>query len=137
MLEQIKKGFSKGLVPKLTLEGTSGAYQLINDHKTPIALFKPEDEEPYAPENPRGFVGKMGQPGIRQGIRSGECAAREYLAYLLDPHDFHNVPPTFLVEVDHTFWQKKNPNRKKTGSMQLFIEHLESVANYGPKRFSL
>ena len=34
--------------------------------------------------NPRGYVGKVGDPGIRPAILSGECATREVAAYLLD-----------------------------------------------------
>jgi len=36
MLDQIKKGFGKGLVPRLTMQGTSGVYSFMNDHKVPI-----------------------------------------------------------------------------------------------------
>ena len=131
----------------MTFEGTSGVYALYNDLKAPIvsykyilifkALFKPEDEEPYAPHNPRGFVGKLGQPGIRNGILSGECATREYLASLLDPYNFHGVPRTFFVKIDHPFFQKQEPNLKKMGSLQCFVNHHDVVANYGTKCFSL
>jgi len=62
-------------------------------------------------------VGKMGQPGIRNGILSGECATREYLASMLDTYNFHGVPPTFLVKIDHPFYQKQDPKLKKTGSL--------------------
>jgi hypothetical protein len=35
----------KGLVPKLTDEGTSGTYILRGVNKEPIGIFKPVDEE--------------------------------------------------------------------------------------------
>jgi hypothetical protein len=38
----------------LTDDGTSGAYIMRNQEKTGIAIFKPIDEEPFAPNNPRG-----------------------------------------------------------------------------------
>jgi len=39
MLEQIRRGFIKGLIPKLTFEGTSGVYCLSNNHKAPIVSY--------------------------------------------------------------------------------------------------
>lgn len=29
------------------------------------AIFKPFDEEPFAPNNPKGYIGKLGNPGFR------------------------------------------------------------------------
>ena len=57
-------------------EGTSGTYFLDNHLKKKVAIFKPFDEEPYAPNNPRNYVGKLGDVGIRKGILSGESATR-------------------------------------------------------------
>lgn len=54
LLEKIRQGFNSGLIPKLTDDGTSGAYFLRNLDKKNIAIFKPIDEEPFAPNNPRG-----------------------------------------------------------------------------------
>ena len=54
VLEQIRQGFNTYLHPKLTEDGTSGAYLLRNANKDNVAIFKPIDEEPYAPNNPRG-----------------------------------------------------------------------------------
>ena len=49
-----------------------------------VGIFKPFDEEPYADENPRNYIGTTGSPGIRKGILSGESATREVAAYLID-----------------------------------------------------
>lgn len=49
-----------------------------------VAAFKPRDEEPFAPLNPKKFQGKLGQQGIRKGLRSGEAYLREVAACLLD-----------------------------------------------------
>jgi hypothetical protein len=40
--------------------GTSGSYFLESVERKKIAIFKPFDEEPYAPNNPKGYVGKLG-----------------------------------------------------------------------------
>lgn len=47
------------------------------------AIFKPHDEEPFCPNNPRGFIGKIDSKGFRQGVRSGEAATREVIIQLL------------------------------------------------------
>ena len=62
-----------------------------------MAIFKPFDEEPFAPNNPRKFVGELGSPGFRRGILSGESATREVAAYMLDSTGFHGVPETTYV----------------------------------------
>ena len=58
-LEVIKAGFDLGLEPTLTEEGTSGSYmlQFAADEEAvrPVAFWKPIDEEPFAPNNPRGM----------------------------------------------------------------------------------
>ena len=53
LLEQIRQGFNAKLIPKLTDDGTSGAYRMRNGNKENIAILKPIDEEPFAPNNPR------------------------------------------------------------------------------------
>ena len=54
IIRKIRKGFNSGLVPRLTNDGTSGTYELVCSNKEKIAIFKPVDEEPFAPNNPRG-----------------------------------------------------------------------------------
>lgn len=49
-----------------------------------IAIFKPMDEEPYAPNNPKNQRGDMYSMGLREGVLSGECASREVFAFLVD-----------------------------------------------------
>lgn len=71
MLGDVKTGFLNDIRPKLAEHGTSGTYLLYNNlHKT-VAIFKPFDEEPYTPNNPRGYVGDLGSTGLRHGILSG------------------------------------------------------------------
>lgn len=57
---------------------------MFNELNKKIAVFKPYDEEPYAPYNPRNFTGKLNSPGFRTGILSGESATREVAAFYLD-----------------------------------------------------
>ena len=60
VLDGIMQGFNSKLIPKLTEDGTSGTYILRNAQKQSIAIFKPIDEEPFAPNNPRGHTGQFG-----------------------------------------------------------------------------
>ena len=66
-----------------------------------IAVFKPIDEEPFAPNNPRGMQANFGSETCRPGVKSGESTLREVYAYLLDHGGFSGVPPTCLVEIAH------------------------------------
>ena len=71
-----------------------------------IAIVKPTDEEPFAPNNPNGFVGRtLGQPGLKRSIRVGETGFREVAAYLLDHRHFAQVPPTALVKATHSIFK--------------------------------
>jgi hypothetical protein len=76
MLDNVKSGFLKGIKPRLSENGTSGTYLLENNVRKVVAIFKPYDEEPFAPNNPRNFVGELGGHGFRSGILSGESATR-------------------------------------------------------------
>jgi hypothetical protein len=67
----------------------------------PTAIFKPIDEEPWAPHNPRGKKGVFGSETYRPGVKSGELTVREVAAWLLDRDGFSGVPPTSLVTVGH------------------------------------
>lgn len=67
----------------------------------PVAIWKPIDEEPFAPNNPRGMQAPFGTETLRPGVKSGESSLREVLAYLLDHDGFAGVPPTALIEVSH------------------------------------
>lgn len=99
-LQKARQGFSQDFKPKLTEEGTSGAY-VIRCEEGPIAVFKPIDEEPNAPYNPRGMEGQFGSNTCRAGVKSGESTLREVAAYLMDHQGFSGVPATSLVELRH------------------------------------
>jgi hypothetical protein len=100
-IDQIRQGFNQKLFPKLTDDGTSGAYRMRNTEKENVAIFKPIDEEPFAPNNPRGHEGPFGSQTFRPGVLSGESCIREVAAYLLDHRGYAGVPPTTFVEVIH------------------------------------
>jgi hypothetical protein len=106
LIEDIRHGFLQNLTPTLILEGTSGTYMMKNTTKDVIALFKPIDEEAFAPNNQKGYYGKFGQESFRKGILSGEGSIREVAAFLLDKNNFFFVPETTFVEVSHPVFNK-------------------------------
>lgn len=96
------------------MDGTGGTYFFKDPSHRNVGCFKPQDEEPFGPNNPRGLVGQLGQvscdlyrlqglpafffanrshlvsylynsqSGLRRGILSGEACERELAAYILD-----------------------------------------------------
>ena len=102
-LEKVRQGFKSGRKPTLAHEGTSGSYILKGpgDDSNELGVFKPIDEEPFAPNNPRGMQAPFGSETCRPGVKSGESTLREVYAYLLDHDGFAGVPLTTFVEVSH------------------------------------
>ncbi|CAM9813962.1 unnamed protein product, partial [Heterosigma akashiwo] len=54
-LTQAQRALELNIVPELAMEGTGGTYFLKDARKRPLGAFKPGDEEPFMPNNPRGF----------------------------------------------------------------------------------
>ncbi|KAI4375265.1 hypothetical protein MLD38_013155 [Melastoma candidum] len=72
-IKEIVKAMKDGVEPIPVFGGLGGAYYLRNSSWQNIAIVKPTDEEPYAPNNPKGFIGKaLGQPGLKRSVRVGE-----------------------------------------------------------------
>jgi hypothetical protein len=109
-VQQARRGLALGLKPALVLDGSGGTYFLHDARKVRIACFKPSDEEPYAENNPRGYLkqvlstsrnGVQEQLSLREGIVPGEACIREVAAFLLDHNGFAGVPMTTLAEACH------------------------------------
>jgi len=100
---EARRGFALGIKPELGLDGSGGTYFLHDARKNRIAVFKPADEEPYAENNPRGYLlAPGGEPmSMRDGIAPGEACIREVAAYLLDHGGVSGVPMTTLAEARH------------------------------------
>ena len=109
-IDDILNGFVEGLTPKFLEDGTSGTYFLKGCDRSIKAVFKPIDEEAYAPNNQKGYINKFGSTTFRTGILSGEGAIREFAAYYLDANNFFDVPPTTFVEISHKSFNKNNMN---------------------------
>ncbi|CAN8266573.1 unnamed protein product [Cochlearia groenlandica] len=146
MVKDIVKAMKVGIEPLPVHSGLGGAYYFRNKKGQSVAIVKPTDEEPFAPNNPKGFVGKaLGQPGLKSSVRVGETGFREVAAYLLDYGRFANVPPTALVKITHSIFNvndgvKGNKPREKKlvskiASFQKFVAHDFDASDHGTSSF--
>ncbi|GAB5362878.1 hypothetical protein AAMO2058_000836200 [Amorphochlora amoebiformis] len=139
----VRTGLAHGLAPRLAMDGTGGTYFFRDNRREIRAVFKPADEEPFAPNNPRNYVGKIGQVGFRKGILSGEGYLREVAAYLLDRKTgFSGVPMTSTAEVtnDTFHFQGKglgssSNGLKKIGSVQEYVCYDDVAGDLAAKMF--
>ncbi|CAI0463621.1 unnamed protein product [Linum tenue] len=143
------KAIKNGVDPLPVHGGLGGAYYFRNIRGESVAIVKPTDEEPFAPNNPKGFVGKaLGQPGLKRSVRVGETGIREVAAYLLDHDHFACVPPTALVKITHSVFNvndgvnggvKAHNSKKqvtsKIASFQKFIQHDFDASDHGTSSF--
>mmetsp|Transcript_13512 Transcript_13512/g.19929 ORF Transcript_13512/g.19929 Transcript_13512/m.19929 type:complete len:711 (-) Transcript_13512:27-2159(-) len=157
-IQQARRGLAIGFKPELVLDGSGGTYFLHDARKVKIAVFKPADEEPYAKNNPRGY---LGCGSLREGIAPGEACLREVAAYLLDHGNFANVPMTTLAEASHsafhvsgtrlnvsqggaslgshaltslTMTSTEKKNEKKVGSLQTFVNAECTMDDLSPSK---
>jgi len=117
-----------------------GTYRMKGPDGQLCAIFKPSDEEPYAPENPKGYFGSMfEESAMKPGIRVGSGAARECSAYLLDHGGFASVPVTAMLYITHTVIvpEDKAEVQIKVGSLQRFHQHKCTAEDMGTCRFRM
>ncbi|KAJ4973877.1 hypothetical protein NE237_007051 [Protea cynaroides] len=146
LVKDIVKGIKNGVEPIPVHSGLGGAYYFRNIWGENVAIVKPTDEEPFAPNNPKGFVGKaLGQPGLKRSVRVGETGIREVAAYLLDYEHFANVPATALVKITHSIFHvnegvngTKSHDKiqmSKIASCQQFVRHDFDASDHGTSSF--
>ncbi|XP_020582127.1 phosphatidylinositol 4-kinase gamma 5-like [Phalaenopsis equestris] len=151
LVKSVVKAIKSGVDPIPIRNGLGGAYYFRNCKGESVAIVKPTDEEPFAPNNPKGFIGKaLGQPGLKKSVRVGETGFREVAAFLLDHDHFANVPPTVLVKITHSMFNvnevvsgnsSKPPNNykrnpiSKIASFQQFVPHDYDASDHGTSSF--
>jgi len=161
-VQQARRALTLGLKPDLVLDGSGGTYILRDARKAPVAVFKPADEEPYAENNPRGYL-RHDAPddrdfeeslSMRGGIKPGEACLREVAAFLLDHKSFSGVPLTTLAESRHPAYNysgstigshhleygsssRKGHLAKKVGSFQEFVPTECSMDDLSPSKISI
>jgi len=128
LVGQARQALALNLKPAFILDGSGGTYFMHNARKAKIAVFKPADEEPYAENNPRGYIRQPGQDMfLREGVVPGEACIREVAAFMLDHGGISGVPMTTLVECRH-------PSFNVNGS---HLTLAEGGASIGPHSFCL
>ncbi|KAK1436503.1 hypothetical protein QVD17_02283 [Tagetes erecta] len=146
IVEETIEALRSNIEPIPVNGGLGGAYYFRNLSCENVAIVKPTDEEPFAPNNPKGFVGKvLGQPGLKQSVKVGETGFREVAAYLLDHDHFARVPLTSLVKITHSIFNlndcvngntiQNNKEVTKIASLQQFIPHDFDASDHGSSRF--
>uniref|UniRef100_A0A2N9GX37 1-phosphatidylinositol 4-kinase n=1 Tax=Fagus sylvatica TaxID=28930 RepID=A0A2N9GX37_FAGSY len=146
LVKDIAKAIQSGIDAIPVCSGLGGAYYFRNCLGENVAIVKPTDEEPYAPNNPKGFVGKtLGQPGLKRTVRVGETGFREVAAYLLDHDHFANVPSTALVKITHSvfnvndgvsgYMHQNGKQVSKIASLQQYIPHDFDASDHGTSSF--
>ncbi len=132
IIKEVQEAVEKGLMPILITEGSSGSYWMRSKKSEVAGLFKPFDEELFAPNNPVGpiYQGALGGRMTRLGCRVGEAPHHEVAAYLVDAFfGFGIIPRTYYAEFTHrTFFLAREdrlssfrPKKTKIGSFQEFI----------------
>jgi len=139
-------GLRSGKHPVLCEEGVGGTYFMRDSRNNIVGVFKPEDEEPYNINNPKGYMPRRGSDaGFKEGILVGEASVRECAAYVLDYDNFSGVPPTDLVLCQHNAFysnpssesvepeftsgtpevlkKRKQSKKVKIGSFQQYKQH--------------
>ncbi|XP_047960689.1 phosphatidylinositol 4-kinase gamma 4-like isoform X1 [Salvia hispanica] len=148
MINATREGLDQGNYPIRSLEGTGGAYFMLDSSGTKyLSVFKPTDEEPLAENNPRGLPLSEDGEGLKKGTRVGEGAVRECAVFLLDHpksgnrsfsgdvRGFAGVPPTVYVKCLHEGFNHPGGVSVKTGSLQMFMENNGSCEDMGPGAF--
>jgi hypothetical protein len=98
LIDDSRSGLSSNQPPAKTdeFQGSGGVY-FIRKRKggkvAKVAVFKPLDEEPGMPNNPKGRANDT----LRDFFSPGEGGFREIAAYFFDVDNFCSVPPTALV----------------------------------------
>ncbi|GJP57332.1 hypothetical protein CLOM_g16355 [Closterium sp. NIES-68] len=129
LLSAVRAGLEAGAQPVSARGGLGGAYIFRDESCANLAIVKPTDEEPLAPNNPNGYVGRaLGQPGLKRSIRVGEAAGREVAAYVLDHGGFAGVPCTALVWAAHPAFHVNAPQRHAQAQVQAQTQAQEQQA---------
>ncbi|KAF5832392.1 phosphatidylinositol 3 and 4-kinase-domain-containing protein [Dunaliella salina] len=109
LVKSVIRGLKACQEPERPREGMGGTYFFMNENGRKVGILKPCDEEPLAPNNPKGYVGRqLGDPGWKPTVRVGEAAMREVAAYLLDHDGWAKVPTSVLVRARHPIFCYNN-----------------------------
>jgi len=120
LAEITQQAIIMGISPKLCEKGVGGTYFMYDKSSNIVGVFKPQDQEMGALNNPKGFTPKsasfMDDSDKRGGVSAGESAFREYAAYILDHENFSGVPATDLVVCTHPLFTSPDLDSSQSSS---------------------
>lgn len=134
-LEEAVRALENGIKPDLVEDGLGGTYFIKDRGRRNIGVFKPRDEEPLAPNNPKVHAGDGQGSGLKDGVLVGDAALNEYACFLIDKAASATlragVSPTVMVRMAASIFHEAEENRRsaflkvkdKVGSFQLFAAH--------------
>jgi hypothetical protein len=111
----------------LCKEGVGGTYFVNNPDGSAMGIFKPSDEEPGSPNNPKTIIKNPILP-------PGGGSLRELVAYFMDKQNFAGVPPTFFLSNVQS--KGFSTSDEKFGSLQAFVENDGESSSFGSNVFS-
>lgn len=75
LVKSVIRGLKACQEPEKALDGMGGTYFFLNDSGKKAAILKPCDEEPLAPNNPKGYVGRaLGEWLYLLGMSAFSCS---------------------------------------------------------------
>lgn len=137
----LHQALQRKIAPTPVEDCTGGVYYMRSNTHRIAAIFKPADEEAYAPNNPKHYLREeiaavnTGIPGIRAGISAGESATREVAAFLLDKDHKAGVPTTALASAYHPSFHYSTQHKRKPGSLQAYVPHKCLADDLSPNLF--
>ncbi|ETP49337.1 hypothetical protein F442_05118 [Phytophthora nicotianae P10297] len=137
----VQTGLQARVAPIPIDDCTGGVYYLRTKNRRLTGVFKPADEEAYAPNNPKQYNKPEASSvsSMREGISAGDSAVREVVAYLLDHQHFARVPVTLLASIYHPdfhFKASETPHGK-IGALQAYVAHRDTADDVGSGLFSV
>jgi phosphatidylinositol 4-kinase type 2 len=142
---EVQLALNQGRSVERAPKGASGTYFLRNSANQVIAVFKPQDEESFGPNNPN--LGKRIHRKlapctykIKELIKNGGYLCEVAASRLDKVYELHLVPVTFLVSLSspafhYTSKERKEAKRNttplpaKTGSLQLFVRGFSDASD--------
>ncbi|KAG2771446.1 hypothetical protein PC129_g10048 [Phytophthora cactorum] len=141
LASHVQTGLQARVAPVPIDNCTGGVYYLRTKNRRLTGVFKPADEEAYAPNNPKQYLKpeSSGVSSMREGISAGDAAVREVAAYLLDHQHFARVPVTMLASIYHPDFHFKasEPPHGKTGALQAYVAHRDTADDVGSGLFNV
>ena len=112
-------------------DGVNGVHRLEDEVSGAKFIFKPRDEEAYAPGNTKNRVGEIGDwSPLKKGHKVGSSVLKEVAAFLMDHDGFAGVPFTEVARVPFG-------DTIKEGSLQTFVDNCGSAEDFSDSKFSV